>query len=442
MKEADRSEIRRAVIKWALYWFLVAVIYVTLSLIFNNFVVYSLILALAAVNFLLRIFFYLPFHRFQHKWVRIGIRLFTSAVSITLTVILCIHIIANGTSYNNRFISSFDYSGFTHSSEISYDDETGVYTVRATGDELKILQLTDVHICAGITTLATDRKALTACYEIIREARPDLIIVTGDMVYPVPLASFNSNNLVPIYQFCTFMNNIGIPWAFVYGNHDTEKSAQYGSDSFAGIFRHFKYLPDCPMLYADKQPSIYGRYNQYLRVENRDGSLNRLIFLIDSNDYVKGSDKINDYDSVHPDQIEWYEETIHSVSEKEGNTVPSFVFMHIPFKEFADAQSALERGSGDAKYILGENGEKVSYPDRDSGFFDAILSAGSTEAVFVGHDHLNNLAVNYKGIDLVYGKSIDYIAYPKIARQTAQRGGTLITVTKEGYSLQHIDYSD
>ena len=49
------------------------------------------------------------------------------------------------------------------------------------------------------------------------------------------------------------------------------------------------------MLYADKQPDIYGRYNQYLRIENSDQSLNHIIFLVDSNDYVRDSSKVNDY---------------------------------------------------------------------------------------------------------------------------------------------------
>ena len=58
--------------------------------------------------------------------------------------------------------------------------------------------------------------------------------------------------------------------------------------------------------------------------------------------------------------------------------------------------------------------------------------------MFVGHDHLNNLAVRYKGVDLVYSKSIDYIAYPGIANRTAQRGATLITLKGDQYTLQSL----
>ena len=440
-KEKKRlTETQRAIIRWTVYWFVVLIIYLALSLIFGNFAVYWLLPALAAVNFVVRILFNLPF-RFKNPKARLITRICMSVLSLTLTAILCVYIVSNGTDYNNRYIASLDYSGLSPRSSFTYDRETGVYTVKAESDELRILQLTDVHLCAGITTIGTDRKALDACYAVIKEARPDLIIVTGDIVYPIPIQTFNTNNLKPVYQFCTFMNNFGIPWAMVYGNHDTETFADYGAQELSGIFRYFKDDPACPMLYAEKQPDIYGRYNQYLRIENADGTLNRLIFLIDSNDYVGGSAEINDYDSVHTDQLAWYVKTIDEVSAEEGRRVPSFVYMHIPFKEFAEACDALARGEDSAEYLLGENGENVSHPAKDSGFFKLILEKKSTQAVFVGHDHLNNLGVKYRGVDLVYGKSIDYIAYPKIAKQTVQRGGTLVTLSSNGYEITHIDYN-
>ena len=66
---------------------------------------------------------------------------------------------------------------------------------------------------------------------------------------------------------------------------------------------------------------------------------------------------------------------------------------------------------------------------------------GSTEAVFVGHDHLNNMGIKYKGVDLVYSKSIDYIVYPGISQMTEQRGATLITILQDGsYRLGQVDY--
>ena len=49
---------------------------------------------------------------------------------------------------------------------------------------------------------------------------------------------------------------------------------------------------------------------------------------------------------------------------------------------------------------------------------------------------MNDFGIYYEGIELVYGKSIDYIAYPGIENQKEQRGATLISVdSKSGYNI-------
>ena len=63
-----------------------------------------------------------------------------------------------------------------------------------------------------------------------------------------------------------------------------------------------------------------------------------------------------------------------------------------------------------------------------SSLFDTAVELNSTKAMFYGHDHLNNVSLEYKGIRLTYGLSIDYLAYQGIENETDQRGGTLITL--------------
>ena len=75
---------------------------------------------------------------------------------------------------------------------------------------------------------------------------------------------------------------------------------------------------------------------------------------------------------------------------------------------------------------------KVCCSDYPSRLFDEMLALGSTRGVFCGHDHYNNMSLEYEGIRLTYGMSIDYLAMPGIARDTKQRGGTLITVHEDG----------
>ncbi len=439
-----KRELRRAVLRWAVYWVFCLGAFVAVGLYLKNFSYYLPALALLGLNFILRLILHSPFRPYAGLRRRRVATLFLNGC-ILATLIFLTNAMLNGyADFNDRVIDNLDYSGFSHNSEVYYDRDTGVYTVRSTGDALRILQLTDIHLCSSLVTGRTDEASLRACYEVIRKAKPDLIIITGDLVFPIPLQVISRNNLLPLGHLCEFMDRVGIPWAFVYGNHDTESYAAYDGRELSGLLRYYSAADasaDGSLLWADVQPDVYGRYNQYLRVENTDGTLNRLLFLMDSNDYVKSSAQVNEYDSVHPDQIQWYEDVIRRTSAREGRVVPSFVFMHIPFKEFADAKAALDAGRAEAEYLFGANGEGVSHPDRDSGFFARIRDLGSTQAVFVGHDHLNDLAVKYQGVDLVYSRSIDYIAYPGIEDVTGHRGGTLITLSSDGgYRIEQIVY--
>ena len=109
--------------------------------------------------------------------------------------------------------------------KISYDEKTGIYTIVSNEDDFKILQLTDIHLGGGVISYDKDIKALNAVYKLIDYTKPDLVIVTGDLTYPVGLSSFSFNNTAPVAQFAAFMRNTGVPWAFTYGNHDTESYA-------------------------------------------------------------------------------------------------------------------------------------------------------------------------------------------------------------------------
>ena len=126
----------------------------------------------------------------------------------------------------------------------------------------------------------------------------------------------------------------------------------------------------------------------------------------------------------------------------------SLLFIHIPPTAMKTAYDEyLANGETEnVKYVYGEVNEKDPYvycPIHDDGFFEVLLSVGSTQGIFFGHDHLNNIALNYKGIQMAYTKSIDYLAYPGISKEGDQRGGTLITIdVNGGFESQLISYYD
>ena len=313
---------------------------------------------------------------------------------------------------------------------IAYDDDTGVYTIAHAGGDFKILQLTDIHIGGSYSSYNNDLKALKACYALIEHTRPDLVVVTGDLCFPMGLASFSLNNTAPVMQFAAFMRNIGIPWAFTYGNHDTEAMAATDSETLDALYRSLSWRTSKNLMYPYVQPPVKGRNNQLIEVCNPDGTLNTALFLIDSNAYTGNG--FNDYDYIHDDQVDWYAGEVARLSAEAGHTVSSMAFFHIPLQQYKTAYQLYESGSDEVKYFFGSNDEKmfdkVCCSDYPSRFFDVAREMGSTKAMFCGHDHYNNMSLEYQGIRLTYGMSIDYLVMPGIARDTRQRGGTLITL--------------
>ena len=73
--------------------------------------------------------------------------------------------------------------------------------------------------------------------------------------------------------------------------------------------------------------------------------------------------------------------------------------------------------------------------------FETILELGSTGAMFYGHDHLNNIVLEYKGVTLSYGYSVDYFAYAGIEKIGSQRGCTVITCHPDSsFDITHENY--
>ena len=90
----------------------------------------------------------------------------------------------------------------------------------------------------------------------------------------------------------------------------------------------------------------------------------------------------------------------------------------------------MKLGDKSVLYRHGSVGEKNEYfgiSKYEGTFFDRAAENGVIKWMFCGHDHLNTLSLIYKGIQMTYGMSIDYLGYKGIKKSYIQRGGTLIT---------------
>lgn len=327
-------------------------------------------------------------------------------------------------------------------------DEDGNWTF-VTDGEFKVMQLTDVHIGGGFLSFKKDSMALNSVAAMITAEKPDLVIVTGDVAYPVPFQAGTFNNKKSAEIFSALMNKLGVYWTLTFGNHDTELYSYYDREEMGDFYENL----DCEKCLYKKGPEeISGVGNQIINVKNSQGVFTQTLYVFDSHSYTDGDflGIMWKYDNIHPDQTEWYKTNVEKYNAlnaekfkelkiKGDSTVKSSMFFHIPLTEFKDAwYEYANNGFADTenvKLVYGTAGEenKVVYCGvGEDDMFETITDLGSTKAVFCGHDHKNNFSLDYKGIRLTYGMSIDYLAYPGIYKLGSQRGCTMITYKPDG----------
>ncbi len=395
------------------------------------------------------------------KWKKtmkiIGITMLVIGVLIVINMTM--NTIAN--KANTDLAASFE-AVKNENAIIPQKDDDGNWTF-TTDRELKVLQFTDIHIGGGWLSAEKDAKAINAVAAMITAEKPDLVIVTGDIVYPVPYESAAINNLPPAKVFATLMETLGVYWVPTFGNHDTEFYSFYSREKISEYYSSDE-LKYCLFQRGDENVDGFG--NTVVNVKNSQGIITQSIFTLDSHAYEgKGLMSIINmkYDNLHQNQIDWYKATVEKNSkynreliehlsivssnsefdkdgllEKYGN-VNSMLFFHIPIQEYGDAWFKYVKNdyqdTDDIKLIYGtagETGEVIYCGVHPDELFETMQAMEGKKAIFCGHDHLNNFSIDYKGIRLTYGMSIDYLAYSGIAKLGSQRGCTVITIKPDG----------
>lgn len=362
-----------------------------------------------------------------------------------------------------------------------YNEDNGYYEIKADGD-LKIMQLTDIHLGGGFYTYKRDKKTIYEVITMLQKEKPDIVVATGDNTFcvPAPFDGGNTfNNKMTAKTVIDIFEHEKVYFTTTFGNHDTESFDFYSRQQLAEAYMDDKYEycffdqdftdPD-----ADTVPSAT---NQIIPVRGSDGKIKKIILLIDTNAYLDTSLSASlnwEYDTIHDVQVDWAADAIKKLSKDEGlpegTYLKTVTFMHIPISEYKLAYDELveetenadgsvtytEKKSDIAERIFGWWDEKegiccggwksdVPLAQKDK-FFEVLSDEmGCLEAVFCGHDHVNNVAVRYKGVILAYGYSIDNTAYSDIRSYGFQRGATIIDLENAGgiditYKNAYADY--
>lgn len=295
--------------------------------------------------------------------------------------------------------------------------------------EFVILHMTDWH-CAY--PLPDVHRQLVL--ESMAEAKPDLVVLGGDLS-----EAATEDQPAAIREICDIFVQAEIPFVITFGNHDYMHG--YSIDEMFAFYREYggEYF-----LGTDEDPRLFGCGTCSLPVYSNDGSrVAYNVYCFDSGDSVEGKG----YDSVHPDQIEWYQAKAESLKDANGgNYVPSVVFQHIIVQEIYDKLFPTAK-----KYNLGvreydaETYDLVPIPNlsniRDGYIFEkpcpgyynygqlgAMSKNGDVRAIFCGHDHYNSFTVEIDGVDIVNTPSIK----PHILLRKINWGSRVITLHEDG----------
>ncbi len=313
--------------------------------------------------------------------------------------------------------------------EIVSETEDSVTIKKNSEGDFKVVMFTDTHL-KGDKEL--DNITVSNMVKNIKEQNPDLVILGGDNV----TYGFNKKRNV---QLAELFENLGVYWATVLGNHEGDGFLSYGRKDVIKLFSTYEHC-----LVKEGKEDIDGNGNCTINILNSDGTLKEVFFLMDSGDYMTEESKAEYgvteddevYDGVKTSQVKWYKEK-HDAIEEEYGEFKSVTVVHIPIY-----QADKEYAEGD--FLYGDKREGVCESGFDAGLFDAMKEKGSAQAVYFGHDHVNNFGVMCDGILLSYIQPSGYAAYNMSSKFDAPenewiQGCTVLNIKEDGtYTAERI----
>lgn len=246
--------------------------------------------------------------------------------------------------------------------------------------------------------------------ETIEATNPDLILLTGDLVY----GEFDDNGTM-LESLIVKMESFGIPWAPVFGNHDNE--------SAKGVDWQCQQLENAEHCLF-KQRTLTGNGNYTVGIK-QNGLLKRVFFMMDSNgcggmhsnSIANGHSKR--IDGFGQDQIDWSINLAEEIKETSPDTKISYAF-HIQIYAFKDAYAKygfansgtkenpinIDKLENKAESDFGYIGRDLKGPWDTSYTFYNRMKAVGVDSIFVGHEHCNSASVVYDGIRFQYSQKI------------------------------------
>lgn len=259
--------------------------------------------------------------------------------------------------------------------------------------KFKIVQFSDLHYVPKDDLSKNDAKhdslvnaskdAIANISTVLDIEKPDLVIITGDIVWGKPAEKALKDVLKPIIDR-------NLPFAVTWGNHDAERDLT--TSQLQAI------VENMPGNVGIDNKKIVGDSDFTLPIIGENQKPAFVLYCFDSHTYSPLK-QVEGYDWIKSEQIETYRTKSKQYTEaNNGNPLPALAFFHIALPEYNLA------ASDESAPLIGIRGEKACAPKINTGMFAAMLECGDVMGTFVGHDHNDNYITEYFGISLGYGQ--------------------------------------
>ncbi|KAJ3759333.1 Metallo-dependent phosphatase-like protein [Lentinula raphanica] len=339
--------------------------------------------------------------------------------------------------------------------------------------KFKIMQIADLHysvsvgscqdmregtklneLCTSPDGPGSDNLTNTLLGRMLDVEKPDLVVFTGDQLNGQD-SSWDPKSVLA--KFAKEVWRRGIPWAAVFGNHDSETGM--------GREEQMKLMESMPYSLAQRGPhDLHGVGNYVLKVRSADPSMTHLLtlYFLDSGSYSKGFYNFwgmftpTAYDWIRQDQIDWFLRESASINMIERPFTPdgakdlasinwrrqtdqltpqtrrlakpnAMMFFHIPLPE---AYSTPDKNPRTKRPLdVGLSGLELNgNAEGSDGFFaKALLNATESnhvnaaesskqevKVVANGHCHITENCRRVKGVWMCFGGGGSYSGYGKV----------------------------
>jgi predicted MPP superfamily phosphohydrolase len=191
-----------------------------------------------------------------------------------------------------------------------------------TDGTFKIVQFTDLHWKNGEPD---DQQTYELMKRILEQETPDLIVFTGDMIH----SEMTLNPKESFLESVKIADQLGIPWAAVFGNHDAE----------VGVTREelMELQQQSEFCVAESGPSdVKGVGNFVIEVQGViSQQVAAALYCFDSGSY--SLEQVEGYEWIDMTQIAWYlEQSTAFAKSNNGSPLPALAFFHIPLPEYQE----------------------------------------------------------------------------------------------------------